>query len=42
MLLNSVREPECPDSKACDVGGNWRAVMTFIGKRSLGRKGKNQ
>jgi hypothetical protein len=42
MSLNSVREPECPEGKVCDDGGNWKAVVTFIGKRNLGRKGKTQ
>lgn len=40
LLLNSVREPECPEGQTCEGPPNWKAVITFMGKRPNQRESK--
>lgn len=40
LLLNSVREPECPEGQTCEGPPNWKAVITFMGKRLNHRDSK--
>jgi hypothetical protein len=40
LLLNSVREPECPEGQTCEGPPNWKAIITYMGKRLNQRDSK--